>query len=310
MKQIIALAVSILIMAAIFSRIDLAAFKQNVSEMNPWLLTSAVLFFIPQIAVTAFRWKEMVRKRIDISLWESVKLILAGNALNILLPSRVGDLSKAYFLKREGKLDIKRGMNIVFFEKYIDLASLGVVIVAGIFWTTTWDQPSYLGLFFALITIGMFPILYFLRLDRWLENPFFEKHRFLGKIKHFLLDSQEYLQEIKNDTKQLSFILALSVFLWFLHILQFYVIFLSFHSQVSLSQVFRLVPLAILVGLIPLTLAGVGTRDSALIYFFTPYEAAARVVGVGLFASLRYFVPGILGLPFLNQYIIKEPSVP
>ena len=100
----------------------------------------------------------------------------------------------------------------------------------------------------------------------------------------------------------------ISVFLWFLHIAQFYVIFLALHSPVSIFAVFRLVPLAILVGLVPLTVAGVGTRDSAMIYFFKPYDDVARIVGVGLFSSLRYFIPGIAGLPFLNHYIVHPES--
>jgi hypothetical protein len=206
-------------------------------------------------------------------------------------------------------MEIKRGMNIVLFEKYIDLASLGVVILTGIFWNFKWNQANAMGVCYAAVILAIFPILYFLRIERWMKNPFFEKNRFFAKLKSFFLDSHDYLQELKRSGKHLAFIWMISIFLWFVHILQFYVIFLAFHSHVSLFDVFRLVPLAILVGLIPVTMAGIGTRDSAMIYFFAPYEAVPKIVGVGLFASLRYFVPGILGLPFLNQYIVKENPV-
>jgi len=116
------------------------------------------------------------------------------------------------------------------------------------------------------------------------------------------------LDELKTDKRQLCWVLVVSIFLWFLHIAQFLVVFRALHSDVSAFLVFGLVPLAILVGLIPLTVAGVGTRDSAMIYFFAPYESPALVAGVGLFSSLRYFVPGLLGLPFLNRYIVRKPS--
>lgn len=309
MKTLIAGILSILIMAVIFSRIDLGEFRQYVLNMNPGLFAAAVLFFVPQVLVSAYRWSVMVRHQVRISLWESAKLTLAANALNILLPSRVGDLSKAYFAGRHGKLEMKRGMNVVFFEKYIDLASLGVVILTGIFFQKIWDQPTFLGFGFSLFMIGIFPLLYFLNLRRHLARPIFKKNRLLGKVKVFLEDTQEYLNEIRGHRRELGWILSISIFLWFLHLIQFYLIFLALHSSVSVFNVFRLVPLAILVGLVPLTVAGVGTRDSAMIYLFAPYESVALMAGVGLFASLRYFVPGVLGLPFLNHYIVKKTDI-
>ena len=308
MKKFVALFVSLLIMVFIFTRIDFNQFKSYLIQADPWIFMLAILFFIPQIVLGAYRWTVMIRSQTHMPLGESIRLTLAANALNILLPSRVGDLSKAYFIGREGRVDLKRGMNVVFFEKYIDLASLGVVVLAGVLFSGRWDSASLAGLGYSAAVLGVFPILYFADLERWTSLPFFKKNRILGKIGEFLRDTHDYLKEIRKNPGLLIFIVGFSVFLWFLHVLQFYVIFLAFHSQVSLFQVFRLVPLALLVGLVPLTLAGMGTRDSALILLFSPYEKAALVAGVGLFASLRYFVPGILGLPFLNQYLLKTDA--
>jgi len=306
MKRLLAIAVSASIMAVIFSRIDTGQLGGYVRQMDARLFVLAVLFFVPQIATTAFRWRVMVRGRVEIGFGEAAALILACNALNILLPSRVGDLSKAYFMGRDAKLEIKRGMNVVFFEKYIDLASLGIVILTGVLIQGRFDGPALAGSAFAASMIAVFPALYFLKIDRWVSGPLFDRHRFLEKIRRFLLETQSYLNELKANRRRLCFVVLISVFLWYLHILQFYVLFLSLHSGVSVFEVFRLVPLAILVGLVPLTIAGVGTRDSALLYFFAPYESASLVAGVGIFASLRYFVPGALGLPFLNRYLLKD----
>ena len=61
--------------------------------------------------------------------------------------------------------------------------------------------------------------------------------------------------------------------------------------------------LAILAGLVPLTLAGVGTRDAAAIYLFAPFMAAPAGAALGLMLTLRYVLPGLAGLPFLAEYI-------
>lgn len=306
MKVFIAFLLSLLIMAVIFSRVNLAEFRAFVTQMNPGLFVAALLLFIPQVGLTAYRWRILIEEKARIGLWESTKLVLSANALNILLPSRVGDLSKGYFVSQREQMDLKRGMNVVFFEKYIDLASLGLVTLVGILAVRQWDQPTLLGLGFSLSLLGIFPILYAVDLQSFLERPFFERSKVLSKIRNFAKDTQDYLNEVKKKPRKLLGILALSIFLWFLHLLQFYMIFLALHSQVSPFHVFRLVPLAILVGLVPLTIAGMGTRDSAMIYFFSPYEKVSLIVGVGLFASLRYLIPGALGLPFLNQYVVRE----
>jgi len=61
--------------------------------------------------------------------------------------------------------------------------------------------------------------------------------------------------------------------------------------------------LAILAGLVPLTMAGVGTRDAATIYLFAPFLSAAAGAVLGLMLTLRYILPGLAGLPFLADYI-------
>lgn len=49
---------------------------------------------------------------------------------------------------------------------------------------------------------------------------------------------------------------------------------------------------------IPLTFAGVDTRDAALILFYQPYFDEATGAALGLLCKLRYFLPAIIGLPF------------
>ena len=107
MKRIIALLISIAIMATIFLKIDFELFSQYLKELRLFPFFLALLCFIPQIVISALRWKYMVRHTSTISFFESLKLILSASSLNIFLPSKMGDLCKAYFLKQEGKMTLK-----------------------------------------------------------------------------------------------------------------------------------------------------------------------------------------------------------
>ena len=66
-----------------------------------------------------------------------------------------------------------------------------------------------------------------------------------------------------------------------------------------------LLPLAIFVGLLPLTLSGMGTRDPAFIALFGGLGVAAEVsLGVGLLYSLYgYWLPALVGLPFMRRVL-------
>jgi uncharacterized protein (TIRG00374 family) len=106
-----------------------------------------------------------------------------------------------------------------------------------------------------------------------------------------------------SDKKQLFKIAGISIFIWFLHLLQIWLFILALQAQTPFLTNLALSPLAILVGLLPLTFAGVGTRDAALIFFYQPYFDATVAAALGLLCTSRYFLPALIGLPFFKQML-------
>jgi uncharacterized protein (TIRG00374 family) len=94
-----------------------------------------------------------------------------------------------------------------------------------------------------------------------------------------------------------------SVFIWFLHLLQIWMFILALKAWAPFLANLALSPLAILAGLLPLTFAGVGTRDAALVLFYAPYFAAPTAAALGLLCTARYVLPAIGGLPFAGEYL-------
>jgi hypothetical protein len=69
------------------------------------------------------------------------------------------------------------------------------------------------------------------------------------------------------------------------------------------------VPIAILAGLVPLTFAGVGTRDAALVVLLGPLVGADVAAALGVLFLLRYLVPGLLGVPLLPRVLRATASL-
>jgi uncharacterized membrane protein YbhN (UPF0104 family) len=98
-------------------------------------------------------------------------------------------------------------------------------------------------------------------------------------------------------------IVSLSLAIWFLHLAQIYMFFEALRASVPLPAFTAFLPLAIFVGLLPFSIAGIGTRDAALILLFSPYHPGGVLAGVGFCLSLRYVLPALAGLPFLHRYL-------
>jgi hypothetical protein len=72
---------------------------------------------------------------------------------------------------------------------------------------------------------------------------------------------------------------------------------------VEATAIIAYVPISIFIGLLPITIGGVGTRDAALIHLFAPYASPAMMAGIGLLCSLRYVLDSLIGLPFFRAYL-------
>ena len=68
--------------------------------------------------------------------------------------------------------------------------------------------------------------------------------------------------------------------------------------------------LSLLVGLLPVTFAGIGTRDAAIIVLYQPYFSTEVGAALGLLCTMRYVIPALVGLPYLERYLagVKDNS--
>ncbi len=317
MKRIIPFIVTFGIIGLILARVDRHVLWINMLATKPVPFVVALLLFIPQNFIIIYRWKEMASPFVKMGWGEAARLILASQSMNVVLPSKMGDLTKAYFLKRSGSLDLSRAVNLVVFEKMLDLASLCLLAFVGVMVTCSSrfeveDPARFVALaaFCSAISGAVIVIvgaLYFIPIR---HIPFYgrmvnflsadPKTARLGKL---LAMSHEVMSLLQAKRARREWLCAISVALWILHLAQIYFFFLCLNAPIPVLPFALLMPLAIFVGLLPLSLFGMGTRDAAIIFLFAPYYPPAILAGVGFYVSLRYLVPALTGLPLLHGYL-------
>lgn len=305
MKRLLSLLVSGLILALIYWKIDFAALLQAFQTCNRAWLGVSLAMVVPITLLTAWRLQQLVPAG-GLGWGEANRLILAASALNMVLPSKMGDIAKAYFMRDRGHLSGSLALSLVVFEKACDLLSLLLWCAFGLllypqkdwlFWVM--GATVVTGLVLGLLLLGspQFAGLFFRAGQAIAPKKLRAK---LGQLSYSWREMHDYFWQ---DRARLLTVTATSLFLWFLHLLQIWLFILALNAWVPFLSSLALSPLAILAGLMPLTFAGVGTRDAALIAFYAPYFDAATAAALGVLCTSRYLLPALGGLPFLNQYL-------
>ncbi len=309
MKRYISIAVSVIILSVIYSKIDFPKLVQVFQNCNGWWMVISLGMVVPLTMLTAWRLQQLMPPVITqgsstLRFDEANRLILVASVLNMVMPSKMGDIAKAYFIKERGHLSGSLSLSLVVFEKACDLLSLLLWCVFGLML-----YPSKDWLFWVMtgsVTFGFIVGLLLLS-SRSFAGLFFATCKIVPQIRPQLEKLHISWNEMHNyfwrDKVHLLKITATSVLIWFLHLLQIWFFILTLRAWTPFLANLALSPLAILAGLLPLTFAGVGTRDAALIAFYQPYFDAPTAAALGLLCTSRYLLPAIGGLPFVGEYL-------
>ncbi len=305
-KRAVSLAVSLGILALIYLRIDIDRLLVVFRQCDITLLLSSLAMVIPITLATAWRLQFMAPDTMSMELLESNRLILAASTLNMVLPSKMGDVIKAWFMRDTGHISGSLALSLVVFEKGSDMLSLlfwcclGLLVYpAEDFLFRTMTVCIGGGFLFCFLMLGSRQFsLFCFRLLKLVPVPKVQR-----KVDAFETGWMEMYQYFWSDVSRLLILSGGSICIWLLHLLQIWLFILALRGDVSFLTNLALSPLAILAGLLPLTFAGIGTRDAALIYFFAGFIDAETAAALGLLCTSRYFIPALAGLPFLNRYM-------
>lgn len=310
-KYLLSLVISLALLCLLLWKVDVKEVWSVLRGTDWRWFAGALLLFAPQTWAIAMRWQMIAQPVAPISLVESWRQIMASNCLNLVLPSKMGDLAKGVFLYRQGHCRLDEGLHIVVFEKLLDLASLSAWMMIG--WLILRPKGAWIFPVLALgavLVVGV-AVVYFTpwgaRLAFTLLPGKVMSHPKLAKVRG-LLDSGPRVMALVHATgARRAAILAWSLGIWFLHLAQIFCFFKCLGATVTPLGVFAVMPIAIFAGLMPLSIAGVGVRDWALVTLFTsPENPPALLVGVGLLVSLRYVVPAMGGVPFVSHYFLMS----
>lgn len=320
MKRLVSVFVSVVLLGLLFYKVDRSELWGHVRQTHWGWFAAALFMFIPQIWLIALRWRKLVSVFVHVPWGEAVAQILASNTMNLVLPSKLGDLAKGVFLERTGRLDLGRAMNVVIFEKMLDVGMLAAFMLVGVGLMflggeVRAEERHAVAVAAALGTAAVVAVavVYFVPIEKF---HFLERVLVWAsavprceRLVRWVRAGQQTISLLQSRGARRGVIVALSAAIWMAHLGQIYFFFRALGAApLAVSEFVSKVPLAIFIGLVPLTVAGFGTRDGALVALFREFPPS-RMLGVALYVNLRYIVPALAGIPFLGRYLADVRSL-
>ena len=251
-----------------------------------YILLTALGGFL-SVVLAALRWYLLLKiTNYGIAFKRAFSIVMATWTLSIF-PGRLGDFARSYPLRK--RIPPAVSVGTVAFEKIIDVSSLFAISAIGFLYIGI----ATAALIFPIGVLGMILILYAVNK---LSNSRYMPKKLAKKVRHALL-----VIRMAKKHPSLFFGSALVSFInWCVSVLMLYALLLAFGAHVSILTLAAYFPIAIFLGLIPISIAGMGTRDSALIIFLSPFAQSTSILAAGIgYSFFGYFLFSLLGIPFL-----------
>jgi uncharacterized protein (TIRG00374 family) len=305
MRRLVGLCFSVTLLALLYVIVDIGALGAAIRSADMWWLIGGLALLVPLTLATAWRFSLLVRDA-RVSFGESNRLILASSTLNLFLPSKMGDLAKAFVLSERHGVKGSLALSIVVLEKALDMLSLLVWGVVAVFYVGFQDPTLLLltipvGGLLLLVGAMIVPLPIFVGAINGARR--IVPDRLMGKLERFSDDLSEVVKWFWSRPRWAFGVIALSLILWLVHLWQFWFFTRSVGGSLPLIDNMAFATLSILIGLLPFTIAGIGSRDAAIVVFYSAYLSPAAAAFVGILATLRYLLPAIAGLPFVGDFM-------
>lgn len=279
------------------SELKVSFHKPNSTQIV--LLTTVFIMMILNWSIESYKWKILIDKKQYFTFRESFVAILAGISIGIFTPNRIGEIGgRVVFLKKGKRTYGVFATSIGSFAQFISTIICG--LIGSILFLIFFKNQVPLTAIFNNLSLSILVVFIIALLWAYFNVkkifPFFARFRFLEKRQEQL----SYLSEIRAN--ELTRILTLSIFRYFVFITQFYLLLLFFNVQLTFLEALASISLIYLVNtIIPTnTIAELGIRGSLAIFFIGMFSD--NIAGILFSAILLWIInlaiPSIIGSTF------------
>jgi len=291
------------ILALLFYKIGFESILVVFTSMNLSYLPIIIIMYFMNLYFGSLNIVILMKPiKTTMTLMDIYRYYMLSWGVGLFIPGRVGEVSLVYFLKKHN-LPLGQGFLIFVLDKFISVLVLGIVSTVGFFMFFDLNTALWL-LGLVLVIISGLGSVIFSGFGR-------------DKIKKYIL--RKYAKKFKGFSELLKFYTTKKFHLLFLNFLNtivrwvvsaiiYYFAFLSFGVNLPLWLIFLITCITSVMSFIPLTISGLGIRESVGVYLYSLQGVQAPIVASAylLIVICSYGVAAFIFYFFNYKGLIKN----
>ena len=258
---LIKLLVTIILLYYLFNNADFNVITNNLSLISIDTIIIVLIYLTLQIFLTAYRL-EIIFKTLNINMnyLKLLKINYIGQFFNQTLPSTIGGDAVRLLYIKNNNISWLNSVCGIFYDRYLGLLSLFLII--SLFLPSISELLADKLLFNSILSFtisGLASVIIVIWANKIL---FFFNYSLFRKIRTVLLHGKTIL-----FSKYLTFhIFLISIAIHLIGILAIYTLSCDFEMGLKYVDFLIIMPFVFLFSSLPISIAGWGTRESAIVY--------------------------------------------
>ena len=291
--------VSLTLFLILFYKVGFLEIYQLILKMKLVFLPLIILFFMLNFICGFFKIKILLKPlNKKISFLKIAKYSIIAWSFGLFSPSKIGEFSMPFFLKKEG-ISLGEGFAMQVLDKGMMVFSFAIIAIfsALIFFSI---RNAFL---FSIILFLTLTICLFIVLSRFTRNIIkkYVLKKYSLKFKGF---SKTLFNYLKNSKVYLFLAFIFSLVKIFFMAFVVYFLFLSFGVDIPLVYIIMIMAITIASSMIPISMNGLGVRQSIGVFLYSQI-GISPLIAMGNY-TIQLALNYITGTIFVSYYVWKK----
>ncbi|MBN2120002.1 MAG: flippase-like domain-containing protein [Candidatus Omnitrophica bacterium] len=297
LNLILRLFISLGLVFILFKIVPYRELISQFKEVNPVFVIASFLIFVSLHILGVWRWQVgLSALGLKIKFKDLFFLLFCGLFFNLIFPSVIAqDVFRGGLLGLKEKGAYRKVAASLVIDRFSGYFALSLVAIISFLLGRSLIQEKSVALAVFLLFLGVLFAALFIFNKRFFHSLVFFSHRF-PSFKSRISEFHDYLYVFRRDFLSFFKVFLLSLVIQILVPLSIYILALAFGLSPGPFIFFILVPIIMAVATVPVTIAGIGTREALMVYFFSKVGIAESVaLGISLIHLLFILTLGISG---------------
>ena len=292
--------IGIAIFIYLLFKLDIASVFNEIKNANPSFILMTVFFTFVSFFTSTIKWYAIARKQnMNLPFFYAFKVNLIAIFYGFVTPSRIGSIARVEYLRRFNGDKVGKAVSNYVLDKMLDFCSLFIlVIISGFLLKNILPATHVKYAVAGLLAIFVFALV-FKEKER---TRFFLKLFYIKilpkKIKETVKEGFDSFYEDMPEKKYFVLFVFLNLLNWIAIYSTSFFAGLSIGLNVSFIYFLLFMPAVTLIGQIPITISGLGTREAAMISLFGLLGiSATKIFSMSLInLVINGIFPAIIGM--------------